>query len=202
MAKGWRLSWVGTTDGGVELIYTAHLQTDTDLGEGEPSAANVADAFDDHCRTQYKARLSVNFTLLSLETRECLAASDPGIPEAHTTAINEVGTLAVGTLGLPNEMCGLIKLKTASASRSSRGYLVPPTPQLITALDVNRLWNTAGGYWAALQAYAAKLDDDIDTGGIDPVNMHPVVYSRTRHNAGLTPFTFVVTQAIASRTPH
>jgi hypothetical protein len=202
VAKVWRLSWVSSTDGGVELINTQHVQTDLGLGESEPSAANVADAIDDHYRDAYKDLLSVNFTLHSLETRECLPASSTDVPEAHTTTIEEAGTLAVGTLGLPNEMCGLIKLRTASASRAARGYMVPPSPQSITALDTSRLWATAGGYWAALQAYAELLDDVIDTGGIGAVDLNPVVYSRTRHNASLSPFTFQVTQAIAVRTPH
>jgi hypothetical protein len=202
VSKVWRLSWVSSTDGGVELMNTQHVQTDLGIGEDEPSAANVADAIDDHYRDAYKDLLSTNFTLVSLETRECLPTSSTDVPESHTTTINEAGTLAVGTLGLPNEICGLIKLKTAAASRSSRGYIVPPSPQSITALDTGRLWATAGGYWAALQAFAALLTDVIDTGGVGAVDLNPVVYSRTRHNASEDPFTFQVTQAIATRVPH
>jgi len=61
-------------------------------------------------------------------------------------------------------------------------------------------WTSA--FKAILGTLAALLDDDMSLGSVDPSTLHPVVYSRTRHMRGLSPYTFKVTSATVNASEH
>jgi hypothetical protein len=56
-------------------------------------------------------------------------------------------------------------------------------------------------YVASVQGFADQLDNSFDLGSLFPTHVNPVVYSRTRHKRGLTPYAFRITSALANEQP-
>lgn len=197
--KVWRLVFESVTPGGVVCINHLHFQTDGEVGATEPTASALLTRLDTEFRTLYRAALAEEDTLRSLALREEVRGSDVPAPGADV-AVNLLGTLATSVNDLPDAMCLIISKKTGIPLRSARGYLALPSPRSSGHLDSTRSW--WGGYLTAATALAAKLDDSYDVGTFPDVTLNPVVYSRTRHEAGRDDFTFKITTAIARPTPH
>jgi hypothetical protein len=66
------------------------------------------------------------------------------------------------------------------------------------------LWDTTLSWWAAIVSLAGYMDDtltdDIILGGTGH-SLKPVIYSRTRRNLTLSPYTFHITGATPSPVP-
>jgi hypothetical protein len=196
--KVWRLVFKSITPAGVVCINHLHYQTDQDIGAGEPGASQILTRLDTELRTLYKAALAEEDTLTALELRE--EVRPPAVPSPGAdVAVGQAGTLVTSTNDLPDGMCLIIAKKTGIPSRSARGYLALPSPRSSAHLSSSRLW--ASTYLSAAQALAAKLDDSYDLGSPNG-SLHPVVYSRTRHLAGESTYTFAVTSALARDVPH
>lgn len=195
--KIWRCSYVGHFASGAEFVNDLYYQTDLDVLEEEPSAANVGDAVNDHLKTAYKACIPASSLVNSLEVREEVDPLDPSlVPEAASIIINEAGTLSVADQNLPDAATLIVTKRTDAATRSGRGYIAMPSPKGVAQLTTSNRWNTGGLYFGAVTTFSALLDDDVETGGVGSVTCHPVVYSRTRAKNALTPVTFRITSAL------
>jgi hypothetical protein len=96
---------------------------------------------------------------------------------------------------LSHALVPVINFHTATRSRSARGWqmLAGPRREADCAGDN---WDQTTAYWSALQSYAALLEDHL-TYTVAPIGtiLRPVVYSRKRHHANTSPWTFDVTSA-------
>lgn len=197
--KVWRLVFESITPSGVVCINHLHFQTDGEVGATEPTASSLLTRLDTEFRGLYRAALAEEDTLRSLALREEVRGSDVPAPGADVN-VGLAGLLATSTNDLPDAMCLVISKKTGIPLRSARGYLALPSPRSSAHLTSAREWGST--YLTAANALAAKLDDSYDVGTFPDVMLNPVVYSRTRHNAGLSNYTFKVTAGIARTTPH
>lgn len=194
MAKVWRCAYKTTWFGGVAVVNTFHVQTDLSLGETEPSAAAIRDDLNDALKTKYKALIWNAATLDSFTVTEELVPGSTDIPESASVAIGEAGTVALSSSNFPQEGCALLQLRTASASRSSRGRMFLP-PFMNEGYVQRDSW-VAGGQLAAINTFADELiatHDVSEDGGATHVNVNTVVYSRTRRGRTLDPYTFLIT---------
>lgn len=198
MARVYRFSFQGHTASGTLLINSLHYQTDVAPTGSEPAASDVLAAIDAHLRTAYRAVVPSSFTIDSAELRECLASGDTNVPVAASLVINQPGTLTTSDTSLPYGMTCIVKLRSDAGIRSGRGYLALPDPLSSTFL-ASRLWGSS--YFPLVQSFAALLDDTMSLGSTLPTTLNPVVYSRTRHNRGESPFTFQMVEAIPRSTP-
>ncbi len=120
------------------------------------------------------------------------------VPVASSLNVNQAGT--GGTDGkLPNAVAAIIKLRSNAALRSGRGYVAMPSPLISTALNASGNWT--GTFLTNLGVFAALLDDTMSLGAITPTILNPVVYSRTRHGRGFSPYTFQMVEAIVRNRP-
>lgn len=173
-----------------------HYQTDVAALGDEPPGADVLDAVDTHLTTLYRACLPVGNLLDSLEAREEVMPGSGAVPLSASKVKGVAGTLATPDTKLSDAATLILKLRSDAAIRSARGYLAMPSPKASGNLDATAKWSTVGGFWTAIQAFAAALDDVLSTGGAFPASLNPVVYSRTRRSRGLSPFTFQMVEAI------
>jgi len=174
-----------------------HYQTDlTDL-TSEPDPDDVATAIWNHLQPGFQPITPSNTVITSLDVREQVIA--PAIGVAGTHVVDAVGTHLQGDDKLPKGMCSIIRFKTSTSSRSARGYTTPP-PVLDSAILTQEKWSS--GYLALLNAFADLLNDSLSLGSVNPSDLHPVCFSRTRFQANQTPYTFRVNAAIVNETPH
>jgi hypothetical protein len=75
----------------------------------------------------------------------------------------------------------------------------PPSPRLADRVSGN-VWD--GTMLAALNAFCALLDDQLELGTLIITDLNPVVYSKTRHQRSEDPFTFRVTGATPNAKVH
>src|SRR5260221_5854308 len=194
MAKVWRFSCAAFHSSGVQVVNDLHYQTDLAPTQSEPAAVDVLASIDAHIRAAYRAPLHQSFGISSAELRECVRPGSSDVPAAASLAVNQLGLNTSADTSVPVPLAATITLRSAAALRSGRGYMSYPSPISNTYLSALR--DFQGSYLTNLQALALLLDDDIATGGILGVNMHPVVYSRKRHEAEVTPFPFNVVSAL------
>lgn len=202
VATVYRCSYVSYDGAGTQYVNTFHVQTDLNSpDDDEPDISDVAGAVDSHLRVKYLAVVPTSLTLSSLETREELPKGSPDIPSAFSIAINTAGTLVNANSFLPVAQATIISIRSTAAIRSGRGYIALPSPRDSTYMASGGLLASTGTYWTALGQLAALLDDTLTIGTISPVSVHFVVYSRTRHQRGESPYTFHVTEAVPKRAP-
>lgn len=200
MSKIYRFSYQGHEDTGVAVVNSLHYQTDLSIFASEPSADNILSSVSSHLLTAYRACIPGNITVDSAELREELPLSDTSVPASASLNIALVGTLNMTTAALPDAMCMIVKLRSNAALRSARGYIALPSPRDRSYLSTSRAWT--GVYLSAAQTLAALLDDDITLGSpFAQAGLHPVVYSRTRHDRNESPWTFQVVEAIPRTVP-
>jgi hypothetical protein len=201
MAKVWRFTYESTFPGNVVTVNDWYYQTDVPAAGSEPPAGDVVDALDDHWRTIYRAVIAEEATVNLARVREQLPSSSTGVPDGAELAVNQAGTLGTPSTELPVSLSAIVSKRTGVPLRSARGYLAIPSPLSQVALTDNRLWDHGQEYWLQLQAVRDALDDVVDTGTFLITHLNPVVYSRTRHNASLEPFTFRITGGIIRDAP-
>jgi hypothetical protein len=203
MATVWRCAFESTWFDGQKIVNTFHVQTDLGLGETEPSADSIRDDLLDALKTKYKALIWDAATLDSFVVTEELAPGSSDIPASSSAAIGEAGTHSPSNTHAPTEMCALLQLRTASASKSSRGRMF--LPPIVNEAYVTRDAWTTGGQISQITAFADELittHDVSEDGGVTHVNVNTVVYSRTRRGLSLTPYTFLITHWAREARPH
>lgn len=190
--------------GTVDVVHTAHFQTDLDPGEDEPSPADILDAIGDHTAagaTKYGLWFDLAESDVLYNKAEVYEeVLKPDIPGTAADAISHAGTNgAPGTL--PHELCAYLQLRTDFASRSARGgtHSAPCTRSACFTAD---LFVTGSVLGTSMTALGNKLKTSFNNGSLlGPVTIHPVIYSRTRRIRGDTPYTFNITNFVVSNQP-
>jgi hypothetical protein len=172
---------------------TLHYQTDVPISGSEPDPSDVASGIWGLVGATLKATAANDVTFTSVDVAEQLPPGQIGA--AGTFAISSGQGTVVPNSQLPYATVPLINLHTGVASRSSRGWVHLTSPRLSTYVG-NDVWTAA--YLNLLNLFGATLDDSFDLGTLQITHVNPVVYSRTRHLRGQTPFTFRVKSASAN----
>lgn len=170
-----------------------HYQTDLSGIGSEPDPDDVAAGIWTLLGSAFTAACTTRVAIDSIDVVEQVIPPTVAVGGTHVVGVN--GTLAVANQDLPRALCIGINLKTATRSRSSRGFFHLPGA-LSTSYIGAHIWG--GAYVTNANTFAALLDDSFDLGVVDPTHVHPVVYSRKRHKEGDTPYTFQITAASAS----
>lgn len=202
MSKVYRFSLLGTR-GGVETALTAHYQTDLSVGDDEPSPSNVLDAIGDHHTTSATKWLSFFDLSESDVTFHTASLVERVLPsEIASSAVDVIAHIGVnGSPGsMPPELAAWIAVSGDEATRSARGGMHSGPITRSAAFSGGR-FDATSTLGLSMQTVCDQLLDSFDTGGISGVAIHPVVYSRTRHIRGLTPYTFRITRAVVSTKP-
>jgi len=211
VATVWRFT-VGGTDstGGQEWNSTMHYLTDVPLGQGEPNATKVLEEIVAHFGStttgmeRWLATVPSTVKLTFARVYEELPATSTEVAEAAELTFAYAGAVAVLDPNLPFAMCVWIKFGSGLASRSSRGgtHLSPTLDQ--NHLTTAGIWDTSLSWWSANVALANYMKEKISDVFGDPSetgDINPVIYSRTRRNNSLTPYTFPITSAACSSVP-
>lgn len=203
MAKVWRFT-LGGVRGGVRIAHTMHFQTDLSVGDSEPEPSDILDAIGDHFTTTSTKWLQL-FDMSEADVVYDTASVfervvPPAIAQTASDAISHVGVN--GSPGsMPPELAAWIKVSGDAASRSARGG-VHSGPITRTGMFSGGNFDTSSVLGTSLATVADKLLTSFDNGDtISPVTIHPVIYSRTRHLRGDTPYTFRITRAVVSPKP-
>lgn len=183
----------GHHSNGILVQPTLHYQTDVPLSGSEPDPSDVASGIWTLIGATLRATAANDVTFTSVDVAEQLPPGQIGA--AGSFAITTGSGTVVPNSQLPYATVPLINLHTGVASRSSRGWVHLCSPRLSTYVG-NDVWTAA--YLNLLTLFGATLDDSFDLGTLQITHVNPVVYSRTRHLRGLTPFTFRVKSASAN----
>lgn len=117
--------------GGVQYVNTFAIHVEpTLISTDEPPIGTVATKLRDWQATQYRKCLHTQYTLDSIDLRRIL-----GAPEEATVAIGAAGTYnPAGATKCPKELCMVVTIKTAHATRRGRGRVFIPSPRSTDAL--------------------------------------------------------------------
>lgn len=197
MARVYKCTIHATHSNGTLVQPSCHYQTDVgDIGS-EPNPDDVARLFWQHIATPYLTIQPTALTVHELIVTEEVLKPAIGVVGAHLVGLT--GFSATGADATPLALVPLVNLHTQTHSRSARGWQFLGSLQNATHLD-------AGGNWeattvAAIQDYANKLAESFGVGDVNVTTCKPVIYSRTRHQRGQSPFVFPVSSAIVNPRP-
>lgn len=168
-----------------------HYVTDLATGIGtEPDPQDVADGVWSLLGTAFLGTLPTDVTCDDLVVTEQVLPPAIGVQAAHH--VGAVGTGFTASNELPKAMVPLVNLHSGAVSRSARGHLFLCSSGKSSTL-------TAGTWTSAAQTiyntFAALLDNSFTIGTIGATDVHPCVYSRTRHQRGTDPHNFQVVAA-------
>lgn len=193
MARTYRATIKGHHSSGILVQPTLHYETDVPVAGDEPDPGDVASGIWAIVGATLKATAANDVIFTSVDVAEQLPPGEIGA--AGSSVISSGSGTVVPNSQLPYATVPVINLHTATASRSSRGWVHLASPRLSTYVG-NDLWTAA--YLNLLNLFAATLDNSFDLGTLQITHVNPVVYSRTRHLRGQTPYTFKVTGATAN----
>lgn len=188
-------------------VCTLHLRTaDTDWADlidtSNPSPLDVANELDGQLRTLWLNLLHTSWTFDRIAVTTVGNPNNPSqVPSAAEKAIGVAGARPGSNTDLPDQMCGLLSIKTGLAGRSFRGRIFLPPIEVSGEVVADTL-TTGGNYSTAVAALQTKLLDSFGGGSTwstlwrDTWHMKVGVYSPTRHRQGFTPF---FTNATATR---
>lgn len=204
MAHVWRFT-AHALMGAVDVVHTLHFQTDLSPGDAEPGASDVLDAIGDHLKPSGGIKYGTIYDLSESDARYdrmsvVQEVLKPTIAAGFHDDVAHIGTNG-SPGGLPKELCAYLKLGTEAVSKSGRGG-VHSGPATRSVLYDHESFITSSILGTSMAALGDKLKSSFTTGSlISPVTIHPVVYSRTRHARGDTPFTFNITSYQVSAKP-
>ena len=144
----WTLSFKSSFSGVLAINTLCIHEEPVGLGVGDLGAATVVADLDTWLRPLYRACINSAWRLDAIAVRE-LGTSSPTVAEV---GVGLAGTLANGTGNLPREICQVVKITTALATRSGRGRVFMPSPFYSSYLDGPDSINTAGGWWTSVKA--------------------------------------------------
>jgi hypothetical protein len=193
VARTYRVAIKCTTAESILNMSTLHYQTDLSFIGDEPDPSDVAAGVWNKIGTTFTALTPATTRINELVVSE--EVIKPAIGAAGSKVIDTLGGWAVGDTHLPSPACAVLNIHTAVRSKSARGWTHLPSPHDST-LVVNNGW--ISGAVTKYVALAAVLDDSFDLGTINVTHVNPVVYSRKRHAAAESPYTFRVTSATLS----
>jgi hypothetical protein len=186
-------------DDGTIVQPSLHYQTDLSTAGEEPEAGDVASGI---WAVVGQAFLNATPSRVSCDGLVVRSEEIPGsgiLPAEGFHSVGLPGNLAVVEGDLPRELVAICNIHTNVGSRSARGYITLSGPYSEAYVTLKQ-W--AGAYATAGHAFAALLDNSFSLGTIQPADVHPVVYSRTRRIKGFTPYTFRVSSASFNLRPH
>jgi hypothetical protein len=191
-----RASIVGRFGNGAQTVNDLHYLNTTGGTPPEAYLNGLATDIWTHLGTAYRNVFEASWTADEIVCRTEVIAPDIAVAGSH--AIGQVGTYTSSARQLSRGLCATIDKATGFASRSSRGWLMMPGSPIASEMLIDQ-W--ASAYVTALQTFASLLDDTI-TASSDSAAWLPVVYSRTRHKRGDTPYTFDILSATAQNKVH
>lgn len=186
-----------TLNDGTLVEPSLHYQTDLSDLQSEPDPSDVAGEVWAHLGTQFRACFSNHCTVHELVALEETLPPAIGVAGAHSVEL--AGTLTGSGDQIPSGLVPLINIHTDTRSRSARGWMFMPSPKYADEVSAN-VWGS--GFTAVVNNFTALLDDVLSIGSINPSNINPVVYSRTRRSRAESPYTFRVISASLNPTCH
>lgn len=192
----YKLTWVGTYADGVVTSNGLHYETQPPTLGDEPAPVDVLNKLDTELTTLYRNCLPSAITVHAITLAECLSPAEiagGSVPHGAAKELELAGTLSPADTKIPEAIAAIIQLRTGVPLRSARGYIALPSPLGSASLTNGGLWT--GSTKSAYDAFAAKLDDDYEIGTVAVTSIVPMVYSRTRHDRGVSPWTFQVEAA-------
>lgn len=179
---------------GILFQPSLHYQTDLPAGDplaSEPSPNDVAQGawgvFGQELRNTVPAGVVFHEVVAAEEVLK------PDIGAAGGYTIGDLPGTLTGSGSGPAALSAVVNLHTELRSRSARGWVKLFSPIATTTYVTGSTW--AAAYMTLARAFAAKLDDSFNIGAVIITTVHPVIYSRTRHERGNTPYVFRVTNA-------
>lgn len=209
MAKVYRFELLfEDTDNGQEELAHVHYQTDVPIAGSEPSAAEVLDHIMDHYSSSgHNMNKWLNAAYNVCQLTECRVREEvqPGsgdVPAEAAESVGLPGNLSMaGGSHTPSGLSVWQAFRTGAAIRSARGGTHIPGPFNVAALDTVGKWSTGTGFWTAVVALAASIEDKLDNVFQTTGDINPGVYSRTRRARGFDPFFFELDEVIPSTEP-
>lgn len=149
-------TFLSTLAGGQAVSNTFHI---TNEGSSPPDLATLNQLATDLAAwftVTYKAMMTSGDTFNTITVRQVPDPAAPAPYEQAQVTVNVVGTHSgTGSIS-PDSACGVLKLKTAFASRNSRGHLFLP-PNKIASEFNGDLYNAGSAYMTNGAALAAKF---------------------------------------------
>lgn len=197
MARTYRCTLQAHYSDGTLVEPSLHYQTDLpDLGD-EPDPSDVATGIWGHLGAEWQESCPTYVHIDSLVVTEMVVPPLIGVGGEHV--VNADGTGSAGAEDLPRELVPLVNVHTDTRSRSARGNL-----RLAGVGDKSKIIARtfqAAYVTAVYTPFINKIPDEIDLGSLVITRLNPVVYSRTRHLRGETPYTFRVVGASLNPKP-
>lgn len=206
MAKLWRAAYTCTHSNGVQAVNVFHFVDRPDaLSTITGSAGAVRDALHAGLTTKYRACIADKWTVNTLVVSEVLSPTSTDVPDQSSVTIGLAGTVLTSGDQLPIPVCPLVTFYSNAAIRSGHGRVFMPNPGNASALASNGNWDLAGTpfttpYTNFTTQLRAAMNPDVPDGP-DSV-LSQVVYSRTRHGAGLAQYYFDVQSSTLRALPH
>lgn len=192
--KDWLCTYRYTDEDNVQMANTfcVHAQPVLPLTP-DPSASQAADDISAWLTTKFRDCLRTIFTLEDLTVRELFTST----PAEATKAINAAGTLGTLSGFLPRQVCLLMTLRTAVATRSGRGRIFLPSPKQSSFLSDPDEWSTSAGLWLAAVALGDQFlaGSTVAHSGLD-THYSLRIYSRSKSA------TYDVTSYLLRKQPH
>lgn len=185
--------WIGTYSDGVSVVNGLHYETQPPTLGDEPAPVDVLNKLDTELTTLYRNCLPSAVTVHAITLAERLSPSEIAsgqVPHGAAKELELAGTLSPADTKLPEAISAIVQLRTGVPLRSARGYVALPSPLGSASLTNGGLWT--GSTKSAYDAFAAKVDDDYEIGTVAVTSIVPVVYSPTRHDRGVSPWSFQV----------
>lgn len=198
MARTYRVTFHCHHSNGTLVEPSLHYQTDVPTGGDEPDPDDVAAGVWTELGTQFLGALTGDVTVDTVVATEQVVPPDIGAQGAHN--VNAVGVNSESDTKLPLALVPILNLRTHTVSRSARGYMTMASPRTSTSLASGGAW--ASGWIDLWTSLCNRFDNSFDLGTLIITHVNPVVYSRKRHRAGTTPYTFRVTAASPNARPH
>lgn len=199
MARVYKTTFMCHDGGGILYQPGLHYQTDLSAGGSEPDPDDVANAIWGQVGIPFQQATATAIFCDELVVTEQVLKPAIGVGGAHPVASG--GLLALGDTKLPGAMSALLSWHTNVHSRSARGHTFMPNPFNSLDLAANGVWSTT--FLAQLQGFANACLGHFTVGSAPfETTIRPIVYSRTRHVRGETPFTFEVSGVTVRSQPH
>lgn len=155
MAKDYAVSIRGHYNDGVSTVSTlcAHVEDDGPGGT-DASLSAAGGAIAGWLSDPYRACLPSVWTIDEIVSRELFDAT----PGEHSVAIGAAGSLvASGAFRAAKELCLILNMKSAVATRSGRGRMFFPSPLYDGYLGDQTNWLQSGNYWTKVGLFKDAL---------------------------------------------
>lgn len=206
MAKLWRAAYHSTHSSGVQAVNVFHFVDRPASGfDSTGSAGAVRDALNTALTAKYRLCIANTWTVQSLTVAEVLPPTSTDVPDAASATIGSVGSITTSGDQLAPPITPLVTFYSNAAIRSGHGRCFMPNPGNAAVLNSSGNWDLTAAPFAVaypdfLTALRSAMHPDVP---VDPDStLSQVIYSRTRHAAGLSQYYFDVSSATLRAAPH